>query len=160
MCARAARATSNAASPRGTAPSFMTAAHATLPIPSYVQVTNLRNGRRVVVKVNDRGPFHENRLIDLSYVAALKLGIVAEGTGHNEVRALKGDQASVAQATASTAPVRRASPDIYLQAGAFADRASAERLTQRIAVALLRCLLVVCVENRERRVLISERLGL
>src|SRR3569833_3109031 len=75
MCARAARATSNAASPRGTAPSFMTAAHATLPIPSYVQVTNLRNGRRVVVKVNDRGPFHENRLIDLSYVAALKLGI-------------------------------------------------------------------------------------
>src|SRR3569833_3727717 len=159
MCARAARATSNAASPRGTAPSFMTAAHATLPIPSYVQVTNLRNGRRVVVKVNDRGPFHENRLIDLSYVAALKLGIVAEGTGLVEVRALKGDQASVAQATASTAPVRRASPDIYLQAGAFADRASAERLTQRIAAAAPRRKVEVREANSEGRVLYRECLG-
>lgn len=138
---------------------IMTAAHATLPIPSYVQVTNLRNGRRVVVKVNDRGPFHENRLIDLSYVAALKLGIVAEGTGLVEVRALKGDQASVAQASASTAASRRESPNIYLQAGAFADRANAERLTQRIAAAAPRRKVEVREANSEGRALYRVCLG-
>jgi len=66
----------------------MTAAHKTLPLPTYVRVTNLKNGRSVVVKVNDRGPFHDNRLIDLSYTAAKKLGIVATGTGLVEVRAI------------------------------------------------------------------------
>ena len=57
----------------------MTAAHKNLPLPTYVQVTNLKNGKSVVVKVNDRGPFHENRIIDLSYVAAIKLDIVRNG---------------------------------------------------------------------------------
>ena len=59
----------------------MTAAHKSLPLPSYVRVTNLKNKRSVVVKVNDRGPFHENRIIDLSYAAAIKLGISDGGTG-------------------------------------------------------------------------------
>ena len=58
----------------------MTAAHRTLPLPSYVRVTNRRNGRSVIVRVNDRGPFKKNRIIDLSYAAAKKLGIVATGT--------------------------------------------------------------------------------
>lgn len=58
----------------------MTAAHRTLPLPTYVEVTNLRNHRRVIVKVNDRGPFHSKRLIDLSYVAAKKLGMIGHGT--------------------------------------------------------------------------------
>lgn len=66
----------------------MTAAHKTLPIPSYVEVTNLANGRKVVVRVNDRGPFEKGRLIDLSYIAALKLGIVGTGTARVRVRAL------------------------------------------------------------------------
>ncbi|MFK8067476.1 MAG: septal ring lytic transglycosylase RlpA family protein [Gammaproteobacteria bacterium] len=66
----------------------MTAAHKTIPIPSYVQVTNLRNGKRVVVRVNDRGPFHDNRIIDLSYVAAAKLDIVKAGTGMVEIRVI------------------------------------------------------------------------
>lgn len=66
----------------------MTAAHKTLPLPTYCRVTNLRNGRSVIVRVNDRGPFHANRIIDLSYVAAAKLGIAANGTGLVEVRAL------------------------------------------------------------------------
>lgn len=66
----------------------MTAAHKTLPIPSYVEVTNLANGKKVVVRVNDRGPFVKNRLIDLSYMAALKLGIVGPGTAKVRVRAL------------------------------------------------------------------------
>jgi rare lipoprotein A len=67
----------------------MTAAHRTLPIPTYVEVTNLESGRRAVVRVNDRGPFHEGRIIDLSYAAARKLGIVGPGTAHVRVRALE-----------------------------------------------------------------------
>jgi len=66
----------------------MTAAHRTLPLPTYVEVTNLENGRVAVVRVNDRGPFHGERLIDLSYAAALELGIVASGTARVRVRAL------------------------------------------------------------------------
>jgi rare lipoprotein A len=66
----------------------MTAAHKTLPLPTYVEVTNLRNQRKVIVKVNDRGPFEGNRLIDLSYVAAKKLGITAHGTAKVKVKAI------------------------------------------------------------------------
>lgn len=66
----------------------MTAAHKTLPLPTYVRVTDLDTGNEVVVRVNDRGPFVEGRVIDLSYVAALKLGIARQGTARVEVRAL------------------------------------------------------------------------
>jgi rare lipoprotein A len=112
----------------------MTAAHPTLPIPTYVQVTNLRNGRKVIVKVNDRGPFLHNRLIDLSYVAAVKLGITAEGTGLVEVRAIDPATLSTQAAAAKNLPRAAAtSADLYLQVGAFADRKNAERLSQRVA---------------------------
>ncbi len=67
----------------------MTAAHRTLPLPTYVEVTNLDNDRSVIVRVNDRGPFHDGRIIDLSYVAARKLGIVGVGTARVRVRALE-----------------------------------------------------------------------
>ena len=63
----------------------MTAAHPTLPIPSYVRVTNLKNGKQVVVRVNDRGPFHSSRIIDVSYTAALKLGYLGYGSSELEV---------------------------------------------------------------------------
>ena len=66
----------------------MTAAHKTLPLPTYLEVTNLRNNRQVIVKVNDRGPFSGNRLIDLSYVAAKKLGMIGHGTTLVHVRAI------------------------------------------------------------------------
>ena len=66
----------------------MTAAHKTLPLPTYVRVTNLENGRSVVLRVNDRGPFVEGRIIDLSYVAAQKLGMAESGTARVEVEAL------------------------------------------------------------------------
>ena len=59
----------------------MTAAHTTLPVPSYARVTSLVNGRTVIVRVNDRGPFHSDRIMDLSYVAAYKLGIIGPGSG-------------------------------------------------------------------------------
>lgn len=66
----------------------MTAAHKTLPLPTYVEVTNLKNKRKIIVKVNDRGPFKSNRLIDLSYVAAKKLGMIGHGTALVKVKAI------------------------------------------------------------------------
>ena len=66
----------------------MTAAHPTLPIPSYVRVTHVGNGRSVVVRVNDRGPFHGGRIIDLSYVAAYKLGYIGAGSAQVQVEAI------------------------------------------------------------------------
>ncbi|WP_313929473.1 septal ring lytic transglycosylase RlpA family protein [Pseudoxanthomonas sp.] len=72
------------------------AAHKSLPLPSFARVTNLDNGQSVVVRVNDRGPFHEGRVIDLSYAAAVKLGITQRGTGRVEVRALTPDGSTLA----------------------------------------------------------------
>lgn len=95
-----------------------TAAHKTLPLPTYARVTNLDNGKSVIVKVNDRGPFHEDRILDLSYVAALKLGIVANGTGRVEVRALsEADEGAPPGSllAAQTPPVRRhEDPNAYV----------------------------------------------
>ncbi|MBI3546443.1 MAG: septal ring lytic transglycosylase RlpA family protein [Gammaproteobacteria bacterium] len=81
----------------------MTAAHKTLPLPCYVRVRNLQNGRSAVVRVNDRGPFLNNRLIDLSYAAAAKLGIIGTGTGIVEVEAINPDEPTVQVAKTSNA---------------------------------------------------------
>lgn len=138
----------------------MTAAHATLPIPTYVQVTNLRNGRKVVVRVNDRGPFHDNRLIDLSYVAALKLGIVGAGTGLVEVRALTASSPTEAAEAAASAPAPRAdSDDIYLQIGAFSDRTKAERLSERVTAMAPHRKVRVQEGNADGRPVFRVRLG-
>ncbi len=119
----------------------MTAAHKTLPLPTYVRVTNLRNGRSVVVRVNDRGPFHPNRIIDLSWAAAAKLGILGHGTGLVEVRALDPrhpEQPRVRSAERhgpGVVPVAAGgarAPRIFLQLGAFVDRHNAERLQRRL----------------------------
>ena len=84
-----------------------TAAHKTLPLPSFARVTNRDNGKSVVVRVNDRGPFHEGRVIDLSYAAAIKLGITQRGTGRVEVRALSGNESgSVLAAAPAPVPVK------------------------------------------------------
>jgi rare lipoprotein A len=91
----------------------MTAAHKTLPLPAYVRVTNLQNGRSVVVRVNDRGPFVGNRIIDLSYTAAAKLDMVRNGTAFVEVRSIDPSAAATAPLTASTAtpaPLNQAAP--------------------------------------------------
>ncbi len=101
----------------------LTAAHKTLPLPAFVEVTNLKNGRSVVVRVNDRGPFKANRIIDLSYTAALKLGMLREGTSLVEVRAL--DPGGVIPAPPPPAP-------IYAQAGAFASVDNANRLRDQL----------------------------
>ncbi|WP_448100292.1 septal ring lytic transglycosylase RlpA family protein [Luteibacter jiangsuensis] len=82
------------------------AAHKTLPLPSYARVTNLENGKSVIVRINDRGPFHENRIIDLSFAAAVKIGVWPKGTGLVEVRAIDpGDPGSERSAPyVNTAP--------------------------------------------------------
>jgi rare lipoprotein A len=107
----------------------MTAASKELPLPCYVKVTNLKNGKQVVVKVNDRGPFHENRIIDLSYVAAHKLGIWPKGTGLVRVQGI--DARTWRGQTVTTVPVK-GRPQIYMQIGAFRIRSNAEGLVVRI----------------------------
>lgn len=111
---------------------LMTAAHKSLPLPTYVEVTNLQNGKRVVLRVNDRGPFHDNRLIDLSYAAARKLGIWQSGTGLVEVRALDAAAPASPPAAAPTVVASGAAPRIYLQVGAFSVQANAQALAGRI----------------------------
>ena len=106
------------------------AAHKSLPLPSYVRVTNLDNGKSVVVRVNDRGPFHENRLIDLSYAAAVRIGVWPKGTGLVEVRAIDPAQPLAQAGTPRDQPSQAREPRIYLQLGAFAERANAERVEQ------------------------------
>ena len=124
----------------------MTAAHKTLPLPSYAEVTNLENGRKVVVKINDRGPFHDDRLIDLSYSAATKLGIIDKGTGQVEVRAISSKNV-VASTTAKKNVVANATPTanavstptttmgkvaLFLQIGAFSTLSRAEQIKQQV----------------------------
>jgi rare lipoprotein A len=108
----------------------MTAAHKTLPLPCYVRVTNLGNGRSVVVKVNDRGPFVANRLIDLSYVAAAKLGMLATGTALVEVRAITPEKPVELDRVAESPP-----PTLYVQVGAFAVQGHAEQVIARLHAA-------------------------
>jgi len=144
----------------------MTAAHKSLPLPTYVRVRNLKNNKSVIVRVNDRGPFVHNRIIDVSYAAAMKLDMIRDGTSLVEVTAISFDEGGFdepgidepgsdrptrqtvppspppATAVASEAPATQTAPagqensspasnvqesDIYVQVGAFGDRANAER---------------------------------
>ena len=117
----------------------MTAAHKNLPLPTYVEVRNLSNNKRVVVRVNDRGPFHDNRIIDLSYTAARKLDVVAKGTALVEVRAIhnKGQSKSSVIVKKEGAPVRAITSvaptnGFYIQVGAFSEALNAHRLQDRL----------------------------
>jgi rare lipoprotein A len=134
----------------------MTAANKVVPIPCYVRVTNLKNGKSVVVKINDRGPFVANRLIDLSYAAASKLGMLGSGTALVDVQAVgPGDlpppaatalpamsvataavaappAASLAPAPYAAVPAANGAPQIFLQVGAYAERANADTAAAKI----------------------------
>lgn len=113
----------------------MTAANKVLPLPTYARVTNLENGKSVVVKINDRGPFHENRIIDLSYAAAARLGMLKKGTALVDVKAITvGAPPSPDEIAASQPPRSEFAqpPKLYLQVGAYADNANAERMKARL----------------------------
>jgi rare lipoprotein A len=114
----------------------MTAAHKTLPIPCYARVTNLANGRSVVVRINDRGPFVDNRIIDLSYTAAHKLDMTRAGTAFVEVEVLTpGSTAEIARAVAPPPVTSMTPPKLFLQAGAFGVEANAAQVASRLRAA-------------------------
>jgi len=106
----------------------MTAAHKTLPLPTYVRVTNLENGRSAILKVNDRGPFHQNRIIDLSYAAATKLGVLGRGTAMVEVTALEPGRTGDPESRPALA-----SGGMFLQTGAFSSVFNARRQKEMVA---------------------------
>ncbi len=132
----------------------MTAAHPTLPIPSYARVTNLRNGKQVIVRINDRGPFHASRIIDMSYTAALKLGFIQIGSAELEVERILPDEIVRMQeakrrkgalattnesadpmarlANGSTPPVAAETGGIFLQFGAYAQVHNADAMRIRL----------------------------
>ncbi len=134
----------------------MTAAHPTMPLPSYARVTNLRDGSSVVVRVNDRGPFKDGRVIDLSYAAAVRLGIAAKGTGEVEIQRIThreiaeaSSSTSVAAAAPIAAPAAAAPPPTAspppaasgrwaVQLGAFAGADRAQELLARVQAELAR----------------------
>ncbi len=121
----------------------MTAAHKTLPLPTYARVTNLQNGKSIIVKINDRGPFVNGRIIDLSYVAAQKLEITKNGTGYVEVRAITpGYQDTTKTATVKSKPAqihpasyqhKSHGSNLYLQVGIFDKRDNAEQLSTKLS---------------------------
>lgn len=101
----------------------MTAASRTLPLPTYVRVTNLENHRQIIVRVNDRGPFHSDRILDLSYAAAKKLGMMAKGTATVEVAAIEPE----------THPITASDPHRhYLQVGIFKSYPNAQTLRHQL----------------------------
>lgn len=122
----------------------MTAAHPTLPLPSYAKVTRPANGRTVIVRINDRGPFHSDRIIDLSYAAAAKLGIIGPGSDTVIVEAITNNDILAGNyKQAKTTPVSIPSTksyintpnleNIYLQFGAFASSTNAQAMAERIS---------------------------
>lgn len=107
----------------------MTAAHNTLPIPSYARVTNLENQRSVIVRINDRGPFHGNRVMDLSYAAAKKLDLQQAGIGTVEIKAIAPEQALTQQQNTA----EKQEKSVYLQVGSFDNKKKALKLQNKIA---------------------------
>ena len=107
-----------------------TAAHKSLPLPTYAEVTNLDNGRTMIVKINDRGPFHEDRIIDLSYAAAIRLGVDQTGTARIDVRAI--DVGSSKRSSVKLAD------GTFLQVGAFSKRKTADDMAGKMTAAQLK----------------------
>jgi rare lipoprotein A len=136
----------------------MTAAHKTLPLPTYVRVTHRGNGRSVIVRVNDRGPFVGERIIDLSYAAAVRLGMHVDGTALVDVEALApGTHPELPVVAVADEPMSE-SQTVWLQVGAFSDAANAERLRRRLAGHGIEEI-VVHPEARGRSMLYRVRIG-
>jgi len=121
----------------------MTAAHKTMPIPSFARVTNVKNGLSVVVRINDRGPFHAGRIIDLSYAAAARIGIAAAGSGMVEVERIftpsdiaLAPVAPPPMADVETPIVSQEAAALWLQLGAFSSAENAEQFRERARLGL------------------------
>ncbi len=107
----------------------LTAAHKTLPIPSYAEVTNLKNNKSVIVKINDRGPYANNRVLDLSYAAAKKIGIHSQGTGKVEIKAISPFRA-LAEIQKNAEMQNK---NVFLELGSFDSEHKALKLQDKIA---------------------------
>ena len=127
----------------------MTAAHKTLPLPTYLAVQNLANGREVLVRVNDRGPFLGGRILDLSYMAAKKLGVVNSGTAPVQIRVVA--TATGRENSSSKTNYSKAQQPVFLQAGSFRLRANADRLKAQLVESGISHTRIVTVEYQENR---------
>lgn len=143
----------------------VSAAHKSLPIPSFLRVTNLDNNRSIVVRVNDRGPFHGDRIIDLSYAAALKLGYSARGTARVQLEAIVVDGSLVDTAAKSRAwsnpqvLARAASVEKYIQVGAFTEISRARELSRQLRRLTGKPVIIRSVDDRTSGVLHRVRVG-
>ncbi|MEE3289927.1 MAG: septal ring lytic transglycosylase RlpA family protein [Pseudomonadota bacterium] len=144
----------------------VSAAHKSLPIPSFLRVTNLDNNRSLVVRVNDRGPFHGDRIVDLSYAAALKLGYADRGTARVQLEAIIPDGVVVDRAagnnnnTLSQQTLRVASTgDKYIQVGAFADINSAREMSDKLRAMTNRPVFIRSLDSTNSGVLHRVRIG-
>lgn len=140
----------------------VSAAHTSLPIPSYARITNLENQRSIIVRVNDRGPFHNDRIVDLSYAAAHKLGFSNQGTALVHLESIVPDRQNVL--LASTAGSAAGNPTSagsgrYLQAGAFSDIRAAERLSRRLRELTSRPVFIRSVQAQNAQQLHRVRVG-
>lgn len=126
-----------------------TAAHKSLPLPTYAEVRNLDNGKRVIVKINDRGPFKDDRIIDMSYGAALRLGMTSTGTARVEVRAIDPGSVDVAAAPAprEISVSEGETSGTWLQAGAYGRREGAQELADRLQQAELNPVSIHDIDN-------------
>lgn len=111
----------------------MTAAHKTLPLPSFVRVTNLQNGRKAVVRVNDRGPFHGPRIMDLSYAAALKLGFLATGVARVKLEVMHMDQQGQLTIGKQLPPLKSLASPWYVQVTALTDQQKLQQLASGLS---------------------------
>ncbi|HEX5340163.1 MAG TPA: septal ring lytic transglycosylase RlpA family protein [Gammaproteobacteria bacterium] len=138
----------------------MTAANKVVPLPCFVRVTNLKNNRSVIVKVNDRGPFVDNRIIDLSYAAAKKLGVVATGTAPVDVTAVVPGEAPPPVAATPVPPAGAVSnaPQLFVQVGAFAEQANAEHVRQKLQAERIGPVLIVAA-SVQTQTLYKVRIG-
>ena len=143
----------------------VSAAHKSLPIPSFLQVTNLDNNRSIVVRVNDRGPFHGDRIVDLSYAAALKLGYADRGTARVELEAIIANGSDSDRAGARTRIVnletgtRAISGEKYLQVGAFSDVNIAREVSEKLRAMTKRPVIISTINNTANGVLHRVRIG-
>ncbi len=129
----------------------MTAANKVLPLPTYVRVTNLENGKWVIVKVNDRGPFHENRIIDLSFAAAKKLNMLKTGTAKVEVEAINPRSPDSLNPPVTAPKVYSfESHQIYLQLGVFSTRDTAQHLADTLKRYTTNSIRIVMANNGSR----------
>jgi len=125
----------------------MTAAHKTLPLPSYVEVTHKGNGRKVILKVNDRGPFHEGRVIDLSYAAARKLGISATGTGPVSLRTINTSALDLKTSEVVLPEAKNKDGKIHVQVAAMGTESAAEKMADNLRDKNIASVRVYVIEN-------------